>query len=452
MPSINVLSLTGQKKTAESGDSAAGKDSNTMDGTKSAAAEFAAILGGLMFPLFGSKEQISEETKAGKIEQQASPYTVTPAAVSGTLGLKLPKVLTDVMELSQNEVLQSKFPAGTDANSGLTRNQVNDSVIADLTTILKDVSSLTELAQYKETIAKLWQELSGKIETFPSRTDQIKTILAGDLQQIQQVLSGLNGSISQAVNPPRDLTAIPTGLLTDNSKTAMATPDLEGPLAGLKDTLPVQSLPDRKTDLKFEEKAQGTALDLKGQKIAELVTEAKDAAAVKREQNTGVLWQNGQSGNIEGTTPAGVKFAAVPIWEQISSFLRSQFQRSPEANKDIKEFAIQLHPAELGKIQVFLRWEDGQVHLQLRAAEQATGNILQNHLSDLRQSLQDSGVTCGLLQMGLGGEDRQTPQQDREGQTFNRAWPAEEEKAGFGEIPYSLLFEQGEQHRINFTA
>ncbi len=101
MPSINVLSLTGQKKTAESGDSAAGKDSNTMDGTKSAAAEFAAILGGLMFPLFGSKEQISEETKAGKIEQQASPYTVTPAAVSGTLGLELPKVLTDVRSESE---------------------------------------------------------------------------------------------------------------------------------------------------------------------------------------------------------------------------------------------------------------------------------------------------------------------------------------------------------------
>ncbi len=243
-----------------------------------------------------------------------------------------------MLGVSQNEVLQSKFPAGTDANSGLTRNQVNDSVIADLTTILKDVSSLTELAQYKETIAKLWQELSGKIETFPSRTDQIKTILAGDLQQIQQVLSGLNGSISQAVNPPRDLTAIPTGLLTDNSK--LWRRDL-GASCRLKDTLPVQSLPDRKMDLKFEEKAQGTALDLKGQKIAELVTEAKDAAAVKREQNTGVLWQNGQSGNIEGTTPAGVKFAAVPIWEQISSFLRSQFQRSPEANKDIKEFAIQ---------------------------------------------------------------------------------------------------------------
>ncbi len=64
MPSINVLSLTGQKKTAESGDSAAGKDSNTMDGTKMRLPNLLQS-GWIDVSLFGSKEPISEETKLG---------------------------------------------------------------------------------------------------------------------------------------------------------------------------------------------------------------------------------------------------------------------------------------------------------------------------------------------------------------------------------------------------
>ncbi|MDI6812871.1 MAG: flagellar hook-length control protein FliK [Desulfitobacteriaceae bacterium] len=98
------------------------------------------------------------------------------------------------------------------------------------------------------------------------------------------------------------------------------------------------------------------------------------------------------------------------IWQQMAASLQEHMGPRTDVSWKrplVKELEIQLHPAELGKIQIALRWDDGTVHLQVQASERGTGTILQNHLSDLRQSLQDAGVACGMLQMGLNGERRQ---------------------------------------------
>lgn len=91
-----------------------------------------------------------------------------------------------------------------------------------------------------------------------------------------------------------------------------------------------------------------------------------------------------------------------PMWDRIAEAVR-EHRNSPE----IKELQLQLHPVELGKIKVLLNWQDGQVNLQVHASESATGVILQHNLSDLRQALEQAGVSCGLLQSGFGGGDRQ---------------------------------------------
>ena len=82
-------------------------------------------------------------------------------------------------------------------------------------------------------------------------------------------------------------------------------------------------------------------------------------------------------------------------------------------DRRIREFTIQLHPVELGQVNISLRWENGQLHMHLFAAEAATATSLQQVIPELRERLESMGVTCGLMEMGLGHRqsDWQPPRQ-----------------------------------------
>lgn len=85
------------------------------------------------------------------------------------------------------------------------------------------------------------------------------------------------------------------------------------------------------------------------------------------------------------------------VWEQVLDILKKQELKN---NKEVKELSLHLQPKELGKVQVSLRMENGQLHLVLNASEQATGAILQDNLQDLKNGLTQMGVACGTFQMG----------------------------------------------------
>ena len=122
--------------------------------------------------------------------------------------------------------------------------------------------------------------------------------------------------------------------------------------------------------------------------------------------------------NVAPLTLADGKIVAIPVWEQISTVVREQVMNKQQA---LNELDIQLHPADLGKIRIFLRLENGQVHLQMQASEAATGQLLQNQLSELRQNLMSQGVNCGSMQMGQGGERQQQSQGDEAQRTFHQS-------------------------------
>ncbi len=82
------------------------------------------------------------------------------------------------------------------------------------------------------------------------------------------------------------------------------------------------------------------------------------------------------------------------VWDQVMGHLRKQ------EYSQVKELSIQLHPAELGKINVSVRIENGQVHLVINATEGSTSTFLQNNLAELRNGLSQSGIDCGTLEMG----------------------------------------------------
>ena len=150
--------------------------------------------------------------------------------------------------------------------------------------------------------------------------------------------------------------------------------------------------------------------------------------------------------NIVPLTIADGKIVVIPVWEQISTVVREQVMTKQQA---LKELDIQLHPADLGKIQISLRWESGQVHMQVQASEAATGQLLQNQLSELRQNLMNQGVNCGSLQMGQGDRQQQPPGEEAQ-RTLQQTLPNEEEDL----IPLSNPFPLGQDgiNRVNVTA
>ncbi|MGI5901204.1 MAG: flagellar hook-length control protein FliK [Desulfitobacteriia bacterium] len=116
--------------------------------------------------------------------------------------------------------------------------------------------------------------------------------------------------------------------------------------------------------------------------------------------------ENTRPMSLENTRPLSLETAQ--IWDQVTDFLAKKITNS----QNVKELSIQLEPAELGRIKVFFRLEDGLLHLVLRATEQSTGTILQNNLQELRLSLSQVGFTCGDLEMR--GEQNQEQYSERE--------------------------------------
>lgn len=128
-------------------------------------------------------------------------------------------------------------------------------------------------------------------------------------------------------------------------------------------------------------------------------TISKDVATEVTNSNFGNINLSHVSSN--SVTEVGNKITAsqnLPIWQQVAQELQAKVLNQLPT---IREFNIQLHPAELGQISISVALDNGQVHLQMRASEVATGQILQSSFSELRESLSQSGVQCGTMQMSF---------------------------------------------------
>ncbi|MHB8126797.1 MAG: flagellar hook-length control protein FliK [Desulfitobacteriaceae bacterium] len=138
-----------------------------------------------------------------------------------------------------------------------------------------------------------------------------------------------------------------------------------------------------------------------------------------------------------------------PLWEQIATAIQ---QHPVTQRQEIRGFEIQLHPEDLGKIQVTLRWENGQVHVQCQASEAVTVGILQQNLAQLRESLLDNGVSCGMMQMGLGGQQQQQKPKDELKSYSQAGEPEAEEKNRLVQAVSYSTGKLSDGHLINLTA
>jgi flagellar hook-length control protein FliK len=66
---------------------------------------------------------------------------------------------------------------------------------------------------------------------------------------------------------------------------------------------------------------------------------------------------------------------------------------------------LQLHPYDLGSVQVHLDVRGGEISIHLLAADGAARDALRGGLSDLRQQLEDQGLRAGSMEVGSGAAD-----------------------------------------------
>lgn len=178
------------------------------------------------------------------------------------------------------------------------------------------------------------------------------------------------------------------------------------------------------------------------------VTNAQDHGA----EGAGIFSQAKE--NVQLNAKVETK-ADIPIWAQVA---RDIHEKAFQARPHIRELDIQLHPAELGQIRLSLRWEDGQVHVRMTASELGTGQMLQSNLSELKDSLSQLGIQCGMLEMGLGDQQKNPRDQQGQGASTQARDNREESQEVKSSLEWDALSGIGileakdSRNRINVTA
>ena len=85
---------------------------------------------------------------------------------------------------------------------------------------------------------------------------------------------------------------------------------------------------------------------------------------------------------------------------------------SPFVRGDDGSYAVQLqlHPHDLGAVQVTVDVRHGEISVQLHTPDAAAQDALRDGLADLRRQLEEQGLRTGSMEVGSGG-----PQQHRRG-------------------------------------
>ena len=88
--------------------------------------------------------------------------------------------------------------------------------------------------------------------------------------------------------------------------------------------------------------------------------------------------------------------------ERASAVLR---QLRVNMNPALRSATVQLAPADLGRLSIKLRVQDGRVHAEVRAESAETLSILERHIPELQASLASSGLEAESFDLSLGMGD-----------------------------------------------
>lgn len=376
----------------------------------------------------------SEATEQGLEEQMDE--NVTPEKDKNTTLEKDENITQSILgQNSYLQILQNVFPAGKEANSGLEAGQSLNSnffskqqgvKVQDIAMYLEDFefegianpksrenTSLDsmELDKHIKIIEQL-KELSGKVELSAPQKDE--TIDA----PFRQAYSVLNHQLDNDMD----------GDAKDGENMVSQAKSL--PIAAPAESKEQQGLSHGQDHLGKSSNEQQANI----QSISSMIQKTDEAFSMANSLNT----------------EEQVPLEKGKVWEQVLDILKSQDLSSTQ--KEIKELSIHLQPAELGKVQVSLRLENGQVHLLMNASEQATGTILQNSMQELKNGLLQMGVACGNFEMGSqqhseAGSGREYAQNSR-----SSGYEVQRDEVPMATGAASYFANNGSGNRINLSA
>ncbi len=101
-----------------------------------------------------------------------------------------------------------------------------------------------------------------------------------------------------------------------------------------------------------------------------------------------------------------------PVWtppsphEQVLA-AATPLLRGADGSYDIQ---LQLHPKDLGVVHLAVTVHHGEVSIQMNAPDAGARDALRSGLSDLRQQLEDQGLSAGSMEVGSGGAEPRQPE------------------------------------------
>ncbi len=108
-----------------------------------------------------------------------------------------------------------------------------------------------------------------------------------------------------------------------------------------------------------------------------------------------------------------------------------------------KELFVRLEPKELGKVVVKITSREGIVSVKIFVENREAGSLLENSINNLRQSLQETGIRYGRMDVEVGGEfiNQQENQQQHSG------WPDGRDQIYSADgMKEMVLFDETETH------
>lgn len=148
--------------------------------------------------------------------------------------------------------------------------------------------------------------------------------------------------------------------------------------------------------------AQPTVAEVSGEAVA-TAQPAASSAATPASQVTGAGQAAATAPTAPVTAPAAAPQASnapvMPVHQQIVHGISPMLRGSDGTY----QLMLQLAPAQLGNVRVQVQLKNGEVSIQVRAADGSTRDLLRDNIGDLRGSLEEMGLQAGDVDVDSQG-------------------------------------------------
>jgi len=437
---------------------------NMVQGKESMSSPDVSLFSMLLNNLTGNL--ITQQTAATEQESGEQPQEMLlsqgqsiPNSENSVLKDSLPKdgiqqkIVVENAQMTENllglqgylQIPQYEFPAGKEANSGLKDQQSqknnlpevlmgNDLQFSKMQLIADQQANLNKQSPI---IAQGW---AGMLSGRSQMQQNVESFQEIRLEGMTNLISGETASLDSKELDQYRKTLDYLQALSGNMKIGAKKVDMESPV----------------------EKTTSHSSQILGKQDMPIPTNIKgnmdgmldNQSGMKQNEEPNVIQAMGTQGSeISGSESIADTKIKAPIepgraWEQVLDILKKQEFR----DKEVKELSIRLQPAELGKVNISLRMENGQVHLMMNASEQATGALLQNQLHELKNGLSQMGVSCGHFGMSNGQSGESGSGRDFSQDNHRGGYYLQEEENGSLTSIRSYFSANGSGGKINISA